>query len=478
MSEQTNHQPVSTVADPQRTAAAVQAAVTTWLEQLADEPPETRPDGGSLWRLSWGCIDPHTGERSVRLVRIGRERRHFDAAFGHVWVPDAYRSNPRWLHAEAGDVLGGYLPDPIPADWDETGPDDRRPALHQAQRSPALQLQGEVVASRSHRRTSGRHRAAAPAQRGPLHASSLLRPVSRVDTSPAREGWRGAAALLTGGLLRLPPGSAEAAVRAGRASVQRSLGRPVTIVFANPKGGAGKTPATLLAAATFGTQRGGGVVAWDCNETHGTLGLRGLPDGPATVWDLLGHLDDFERVDARLGDLTAYMRGQGDARFDVLASGEDPANMAQVDAPACRRILDVLQRYYKIVCVDTGNNMLAPNWRAVMASADQLVVCSNYEQDRAYTAASMLDHLEAAGQHRLVEGAVTVLSGARPSADARARVEDHFTARTRAVVHIPADPGIAADTVEYGALAEATRRAWMQACAVIADGLASPPSDR
>jgi len=170
--------------------------------------------------------------------------------------------------------------------------------------------------------------------------------------------------------------------RADRATVQRSFGRPVSIAFVNPKGGGGKTTCTLLAAATLGTHRGGGVVAWDCNETRGTLGLRALPDTPTTVWDLLGHLDEFERPGSRIGDLAAYLRGQGEARFDVLASDEDAANMEQVDGAACARILTVLQRFYKITCIDTGNNLRASNWQAVIGSADQLVVCSSYEQTR------------------------------------------------------------------------------------------------
>ena len=56
--------------------------------------------------------------------------------------------------------------------------------------------------------------------------------------------------------------------------LRRDLGTPRVLAFANPKGGVHKTTATVLAAATVGSVRGRGVLAWDDNELRGTLGLR------------------------------------------------------------------------------------------------------------------------------------------------------------------------------------------------------------
>src|SRR3546814_6289298 len=61
-----------------------------------------------------------------------------------------------------------------------------------------------------------------------------------------------------------------------RAAIQKDFDGPRTIAFINPKGGAAKTTGVLAAGFTFGTVRGGGVVAWDNNETRGTLGIRGI----------------------------------------------------------------------------------------------------------------------------------------------------------------------------------------------------------
>jgi MinD-like ATPase involved in chromosome partitioning or flagellar assembly len=309
----------------------------------------------------------------------------------------------------------------------------------------------------------------------PPAAVGLLPRQMEVRELPASWGWRGRVRKLTRGAVAPKPSTSEVRHRQATVAVRRSFTRPVTIMFANPKGGAGKTPATLLAGATFGSIRGGYVVAWDNNETRGTLGVRGLmPDQGLTVWDLLGHLDRFERVDSRAGELAAYMRAQGEARFDVLASDESAENMAQIGVGEFERLRAVLSRFYKLLLIDTGNNIRATNWQAAADAADLLVVCSSYRRDVAFSAAWMLDHLERTGRADLARRAVTVLSASEPQVPPKARAEivEHFTARTRAVVEIPYDPTIASgERLDFSTVARNTRDAWLYACAAIADGL-------
>ncbi|WP_223849032.1 P-loop NTPase family protein [Microbacterium hominis] len=113
-----------------------------------------------------------------------------------------------------------------------------------------------------------------PAQRATPTVDDLLN--SRADRARPRatEGWRGAIRRLTGGAISPRPGKAEQSRLDRERLVQRRLDAPRTIVVLNPKGGAHKTTSTLLLAATFGTQRGGATLAWDNNETRGTLGWR------------------------------------------------------------------------------------------------------------------------------------------------------------------------------------------------------------
>lgn len=310
----------------------------------------------------------------------------------------------------------------------------------------------------------------------PLHLSAeqLLPRYTTDQIAPASWGWQGWIRRITAGTIHPRPGPAELTHRGHIRSVQRRLPGPRTIVVVNPKGGAGKTPAALLTAATFGCHRGS-ALAWDNNETRGTLALRGLQDpGGRTVWDLLADLDRFEDPHARIGDLAAYLQPQGDARFDILASDARPDRMVEVDGPAFDRLRAVLTRFYTVLVVDTGNNVRSSNWQAAIDAADQLLVVSSFQRDSAVTASWVLDHLQATGRGDLVASAVTVLSHATPTADRRAAAEftDHFTARTRAVVQIPHDPGISAgEHLDLLTLRRPARAAWLAVAAALSEGL-------
>ncbi|WP_430785387.1 MinD/ParA family ATP-binding protein [Actinoplanes sp. G11-F43] len=316
----------------------------------------------------------------------------------------------------------------------------------------------------------GPHRAEPPPTLDDLLADRPAPP-----TGPARTGWRAAVGRVTGGLITPGPGPAELSHRLAVQSVQRSLRGPKTVVVVNPKGGAHKTTATLLLAATFGVHRGGYVLAWDNNETRGTLGWRATPARHTnTAVDLLGDLDRFNDRSSRVGDLDNYVRSQGDAQFDVLASDEDAAGAASIDADAFRQMHRTLSRFYRILCIDTGNNMRASNWRASIETADQLVIVSTIREDTSQSAAWLADALRATGHEALVENAVTVLAAPTRTPDTalRDRLHRHFGKLTRAVLDVPHDPAlVAGGPVAYDALSPASRSAWLRVTAAVADGL-------
>jgi len=258
--------------------------------------------------------------------------------------------------------------------------------------------------------------------------------------------------------------------------VQRSLNGPRTIVVLNPKGGAHKTTTTLLIAATLGMYRGGYTLAWDNNETMGTLGVRAQAARHTnTAVDLLRALDRFtDPRSVRVGDLDNYVRAQGDAQFDALASDLDPAGAASIDADAFRKLHATLSRFYRVLVIDTGNNMRASNWEAAVETADQLVIVSTIREDTAYGAASLLDGLRQKGHSDKVDQAVTILASPAKNADEQLseRLHDHFGQLTRAVVDVPYDPAlVAGGPLVIDALAPATREAWLRATAAIAEGL-------
>jgi MinD-like ATPase involved in chromosome partitioning or flagellar assembly len=300
---------------------------------------------------------------------------------------------------------------------------------------------------------------------------------SPVTTEPASWGWRGRFNRGSGGLIKAKANAHEVAARQAIKGIQRSFSRPMTVVVVQPKGGAGKTPTTICLSAAFGAHRGGYVVGWDDNETRGTLAVRvSNPDSQrATVWDLLSDLAAFERYDARVGDLSHYVRSQPDAHFDALVSDDNPGNMAQIGEEEFQRLHRVLQRFYRMIVVDTGNNVRSPNWQAAVNAADLIVVVSTYQRDVAYSGSWVLDHLAQTGREDLARNAVTVLSAADPTTDkvVREQLVSHFVTRTRAVVEIPYDPQLAhGGPIRWSDLAPATRNAWVAAGATVVDALA------
>jgi len=323
-------------------------------------------------------------------------------------------------------------------------------------------------------------------QAGPEHAGEPRRFMTATDfldrraesqgRGPATWGWRGAVRRWSGGLVSPGMGPAEVAYEQDRALIQKDFDGPRTIAFINPKGGAAKTTGVLAAGYTFGTVRGGGVVAWDNNETRGTLGIRGTRSTHRnTTRELLEDLERFSDVyQSRIGDLGAFVRTQGDAHFDVLASDERPDVTGTIRAQDFDAVHRLLERFYRVVLVDTGNNMRAENWLAAAEAADLLVVTSTVREDTGYSGLWMLDALQDAGYQNLKYKTVTVLSD--PSAQVDTKLADDlvdvYQQRTRGVYRVPYDPAlVAGSVVPYAQLSTNTRRQWLRACAGMAAAL-------
>jgi len=368
--------------------------------------------------------------------------------------------------------------DPAPAAVAESAPVAATPAPVAATPAPTPEptpapLRSDPARSDLARRESA-HRD--PIQRVTPTVEDLLN--SRTDRAKPRatEGWQGTVRRATGGAISPRPGKAEQSRLDRERIVQRRLDAPRTIVVLNPKGGAHKTTSTLLLAATFGTQRGGATLAWDNNETRETLGWR-AQNAPhhSTAVDLLEHLDQFtEPSQASLAALDTYVRTQVDARFDVLASDEDAAASSTIDAAAFDRLHGVLSRYYRLLIVDTGNNMRASNWVAAVAAADQLVIVSTVREDTAASAAWLLDGLREKGFDRKIDEAVTILAApsAKPDRKLAERLERHFAQVTAGVVHVPFDPALVdGGPIDFDALSPQTRDAWLTVAAAIAQRL-------
>ncbi len=280
-----------------------------------------------------------------------------------------------------------------------------------------------------------------------------------------------------GGLEWRAPAPTETEVDRAVGVLRREFGSSRVLAFANPKGGVHKTTATVLAAATVGSVRGQGVLAWDDNELRGTLGLRaGSARHARTIRHLITNLAE---VEAQHGyglteALDEFLRHASDGTYDVLAGEESPRFAQRLDQYTVRRVLELLRRTHDVICVDTGNNVESANWQTVLQAADQLVITTVPREDAAFTADWMLDLLYDVGMGDLATNAVTLLScptpGKSPLLDDFAA---HFATRTRAVAIVPYDPALeTGSSIEYQQLQPATRDAWLKAASIMLEPFA------
>jgi MinD-like ATPase involved in chromosome partitioning or flagellar assembly len=304
-----------------------------------------------------------------------------------------------------------------------------------------------------------------PERQVSYRADELLQALPLPREAPAEKGVRS--------VLRLRPGTSERLERIARATAATAFRRPVTITIANPKGGSGKTPTTLLLAGALGQARGGGVVAWDNNELRGNMHLRTHDtNSRSTVTDLLQAMQMLTQPDARLGDVGAYLRHQVSGQYDVLTSAT--TTYAQIEARDFDQVHRLLSRFYKVLVIDTGNNEGSSNWREAMKASDVLVIPIKWKSLSCAAAVQMLEELDHQGPdaQRLIRRAVIAVSNGPGDVnkEVEKQLRPYFESRAAAVVDIPTDPHIAAEgPLDHSALQPATRRAALELAAKVAE---------
>ena len=102
---------------------------------------------------------------------------------------------------------------------------------------------------------------------------------------PKPTGWRAVAGRLG---FKVQASQAQCQQWEDERTVSQHWPGPRTIAVLNGKGGAGKTPTSILLASNFARLGSGSVVAADGNVTRGTLGWR-TEQGPhnATILDMV-----------------------------------------------------------------------------------------------------------------------------------------------------------------------------------------------
>ncbi|WP_427893568.1 division plane positioning ATPase MipZ [Kribbella sp. GL6] len=311
----------------------------------------------------------------------------------------------------------------------------------------------------------GQQAAQQPQQNLSFRTDDLIQALPLPREAPAERGVRS--------MLKLRPGTTERSERLARATAATAFRRPVTIVIANPKGGSGKTPTTLLLSGALGQARGGGVVAWDNNELRGNMHLRTHDtNSRSTVTDMLQAMPMLTQPDARLGDVAAYLRHQVSGQYDVLTSAT--TTYAQIEAKDFDQVHRLLSRFYKVLVIDTGNNEGSSNWREAMKAADALVIPIKWKSLSCAAAVQMLEELDNQGPEaqRLIRRAVIAVSNGPGDVnkDVEKQLRPYFESRAAAVIDIPTDMHIAAEgPLDHSALQPATRRAALELAAKVSE---------
>ncbi len=319
----------------------------------------------------------------------------------------------------------------------------------------------------------------APTRRS-LKETSFL--VSAPVLEPATRGWRGTLTRLG---FRMDPSAQEMAEREDIRTVSQHWPGPRTIAVVNRKGGANKTPTVVMLSAILARYSGAATIAWDNNESQGTLGWRteqGAHEN--SVLDLIDSSQTLLSPSTNAAEIARFVHHQTADKFDVLRSDENEEGDHEVTAEEVDIAHQVLTRYYRLVVMDSGNTARAANWRRMIDHTNQLVVPVTAIEDRAEAARLTLQTLESRGGHdaELARGAVVIVSEStdakrsmsgealKRAKDEAQRIADGFAPYVRAVVRIPYDPALVNGPIRYEALQPATQRAWLAAAAAVASG--------
>ncbi len=327
--------------------------------------------------------------------------------------------------------------------------------------------EGKEVSEQAPEQTSSQ---SSPAPEPRSRTSFIAAP--RKEAHP-QTGWRGLLARV--GIPMTP--SREQTARAENARlVSQQWAGCRTIAVVNGKGGVGKTMTTAMIAAIFARYGGGNVLAWDNNDTRGTLGWRteqGLYD--TTIRDLLPAAGELLAPTASVSDITRFVHHQSVDRYDVLRSNPELLATDQRIAQAeFDLLMRVAARYYRIVVFDSGNDESADRWLRMIDSAYQLVIPTITAPESAESAALLLDALRKRDERSryLADNAVVVVTQQEPASVSRTSgIVRGFTDQVPAVELVPFDPALKSGALRLDGLRPITRDAWVRVAAAVAQGI-------
>lgn len=258
--------------------------------------------------------------------------------------------------------------------------------------------------------------------------------------------------------------------------LQAPVPRPYRLSVTSIKGGVGKTTTSAMLGLTFARYRADRTVVMDANPHAGTLAERLLGERVMpTLRDLVNAemrsraargqgLPEPSQIHQYLGQVDRLMVAASEQDSDVSeAFGELQYSTAQ----------EVLKRVFDLIITDSGTGMKHSAMRGTLEATDRLLVVAAPRFDAARRAAKTLDEVYARGYAHLVRDAVVVITMDTPKAvgiDLDTLV-DYFQQLCTSVIKVPYDQHLyMGGTIDYDEVSPATRGAYMDLAAVLADG--------
>ncbi|MEO8093661.1 MAG: hypothetical protein ABI632_01885 [Pseudolysinimonas sp.] len=297
-----------------------------------------------------------------------------------------------------------------------------------------------------------------------------------IPSTEKRVATKGARGVLAKVGIRLAPSPAEL-VELNAADQERNnqetirqttWTRAVGVLVANPKGGTGKTPVSLLLGGTLATIRGGSVAIMEVSDDPGALAFRaeGKPQRG------LGELVPVAAQVRSVGQLAGYTAPQTSYASVIGSVGRRPRLSAE-DVRATAKLVD---EFYAIRVMDSGNQLSSSSFEGAVGTADALVIPVLNAGDAVLEALGLLDALRESpkGQALARRAVIVRLADGRPEQpQVMERINRIIEGAGVFRVHeVPYDAHIAErGQLTLAKLAPATRRAFVAVAASVVDSL-------
>jgi MinD-like ATPase involved in chromosome partitioning or flagellar assembly len=254
---------------------------------------------------------------------------------------------------------------------------------------------------------------------------------------------------------------------------QATFPRAVGVLVANRKGGAGKTPTSIILGGILASIRGGSVAVLEVSDDPGTLNLRSEGTPFRGLEALIGDVETIRTA----GQLSSYTAPQT-SFASVIGTVHRRRQLMGVDVA---RLSAVVDDHYAIRVMDSGNQPSSSAFSGAIATADVLVIPVLNSADTVLEALDLLDELRAWGGKAqfLAERAVIIrlIDGRLEQPQLSGRLTGLLEAQhVAAIYEIPYDQHIAErGPITVGALATSTKTAFTAAAAGIIRTLQNQP---